>query len=68
MVPPPFAPRTVPDTLILYSDIVWYELHQTFRVSYFDYLRQFSFFFKRKGGFWDLIFFLEGGWLIEDLQ
>ena len=30
-------------------------------------LRQFSFFFKRKGGVWDLI--LRGeGWLIEDLQ
>ena len=47
IVPPPPAPRTVLDTVII--------------------LRQFSFFFKRKGGVWDLI--LRGeGWLIEDLQ
>ena len=30
--------------------------------------RQFSFFFERKGGVWDLILNGRGGWLIKDLQ
>ena len=50
IAPPPPAPRTVLDTVII--------------------LRQFSFFFQRKGGVWDLILRGRGGggWLIEDLQ